>query len=141
MEAQEMRQQLELAKQQRIIEKQQQQLLQQQIQEQSKDIATLSMNAVKASHDKNEDEYWSLFEENFDLIHQKFFRHLREQYPNLTSTDLKFCALLRLNLSTKDIARFTGLTIRGVEGARFRLRKKLNIPEGEGLTEFLIDFK
>lgn len=140
MEAQEMRQQLELAKQQRIIEKQQQQLLQQQIQEQSKDIATLSMNAVKASHDKNEDEYWSLFEENFDLIHQKFFRHLREQYPNLTSTDLKFCALLRLNLSTKDIARFTGLTIRGVEGARFRLRKKLNIPEGEGLTEFLIDF-
>ncbi len=87
------------------------------------------------------DEYWNIYRENFDLIHKMFFRNLRERYPALTTTDLKFCALLRLNLSTKDIAHFTGLTIRGVEGARYRLRRKLQIPGGQSLTEFLIDLK
>ena len=57
------------------------------------------------------------------------------------ATDLRFCALLRLNLSTKDIAQMTNLTIRGVEAARYRLRKKLDIPDGTGLVDFLIDLK
>mgnify|MGYP001357893467 CR=1 FL=1 len=86
-------------------------------------------------------EYWDIYRENFDLIHKNFFRILRERYPSLTSTDLKFCALIRLNLSTKDIAHFTGLTVRGVEGARYRLRKKLQIGEQQNLTQFLIDLK
>lgn len=141
MEAENMRQQLEMAQQQRIIEEQQRQLLQKQIQEQGRDIVALSMNAVKTTKNEDDEAYWNLYQENFDLIHKQFFRHLRQQYPSLTSTDLKFCAFLRLNLSTKDIARFTGLTVRGVEGARHRLRKKLQIPEDRSLTEFLIDFK
>lgn len=86
-------------------------------------------------------EFWDVFQKNFDLIHEKFFRNLRERYPNLTSTDLRFCAFLRLNLSTKDIAQMTNLTIRGVEAARYRLRKKLGIPDGTGLVDFLIDLK
>ncbi|MCD8182886.1 MAG: hypothetical protein LUE99_07090 [Bacteroides sp.] len=86
-------------------------------------------------------EFWDVFQSNFDLIHGKFFRNLRERYPNLTATDLRFCALLRLNLSTKDIAQMTNLTIRGVEAARYRLRKKLDIPDGTGLVDFLIDLK
>ncbi|MFS3004714.1 helix-turn-helix transcriptional regulator, partial [Bacteroides uniformis] len=67
---------------------------------------------------------------------REFTEHLR-----LTATDLRFCALLRLNLSTKDIAQMTNLTIRGVEAARYRLRKKLDIPDGTGLVDFLIDLK
>lgn len=86
-------------------------------------------------------EFWDVFQNNFDLIHEKFFRNLRERYPSLTATDLRFCALLRLNLSTKDIAQMTNLTIRGVEAARYRLRKKLDIPDGTGLVDFLIDLK
>lgn len=86
-------------------------------------------------------EFWDIFQKNFDLIHEKFFRNLRERYPSLTSSDLKFCALLRLNLSTKDIAQFTNLTVRGVEAARYRLRKKLALPEGTSLVDFFIDFK
>ncbi len=63
------------------------------------------------------------------------------RYPSLTPVDLRFCALLRLNLSTKDIAKFTSLTVRGVETARYRLRKKLDIKDKESLVQFLIDFK
>lgn len=89
----------------------------------------------------NSDNFWEVYQNNFNLIHQNFFKRLREQYPELTPTDLRFCALLRLNLSTKDITQFTGLSIRGVEGARLRLRKKLHLTENTNLVEYLINFK
>ena len=92
------------------------------------------------SSDTNGGEFWSIFERNFDLIHEHFFRNLRQRYPQLTSSDLRMCALMRLNLATKDIARFQNMTVRGVETARYRLRKKLNLPAGTSLTEFMIDF-
>ncbi len=92
------------------------------------------------SSDGNGGEFWSIFERNFDLIHEHFFRNLRQRYPQLTSSDLRMCALMRLNLATKDIARFQNMTVRGVETARYRLRKKLELPAGTNLTEFMIDF-
>ena len=99
--------------------------------------------ALQGIMDKKEraNENWKLYQENFDLIHQQFFRHLREKFPTLTATDLKFCAYLRLNLNTKEIAELTGLSVRGVEGARYRLRKKLQLKESDDLVAFLVDFK
>lgn len=89
----------------------------------------------------SDEDDWVLFQENFDLIHENFFRRLQEQYPVLTPTDLKLCALLRLNYSSKEIANMLNLTIRGAEAARYRLRKKLNLPEEVNLVSFMIDFK
>ena len=86
-----------------------------------------------------EDE-WTLFQENFDLIHENFFRKLAERYPVLTPGDLRLCALLRLNYSSKEIAKMLNLTLRGVEAARYRLRKKLNLQEDENLVSFVINF-
>lgn len=93
------------------------------------------------SGNMSEEEFWDIYHENFDMIHKNFFRNLRKKYPSLTASDLRFCALLRLNLSTKDIAQFTNLTIRGVETARYRIRKKLNIHGNAGIVDFLIDFE
>lgn len=87
------------------------------------------------------EDSWEVFQKNFDLIHQRFFRTLRERYPNLTATDLRFCAFLCLNLSTKEIAQMTNLTIRGVEAARYRIRKRMEVPDGVSLVDFLIDLK
>ncbi|MCI7311096.1 MAG: hypothetical protein MR536_09640 [Prevotella sp.] len=89
----------------------------------------------------NDTDMWNIFQQNFDLIHKNFFRNLRQRYPDLTPTDLKFCALLRLNYNTKDIVQFTHLTVRGVEGARYRLRKKLGISNEQSLTDFLIELE
>ncbi|MGL5958831.1 MAG: triple tyrosine motif-containing protein, partial [Phocaeicola sp.] len=100
------------------------------------DLLLSKFNQKFGSH-----EFLDIYQKNFDLIHENFFRNLRTSYPTLTSSDLKFCALLRLNLSTKDISQFTNLTIRGVEAARYRIRKKMEIPEGVSLVDFLIDFK
>lgn len=84
---------------------------------------------------------WARFEANFDRIHENFFRHLHRDYPELTSNDLRFCAYLRLNLSSKDIAHLMNITLKGVEVARYRIRKKIQLPSSKSLTEFMIEFK
>lgn len=99
-------------------------------------------NLIKTlNSDIGKTEFWSIFHNNFDLIHENFFRNLRERFPDLSPTDLKFCALMRLNMSTKDIANFTHLTIRGVETARYRIRRKLGLDTKASIVQFLIDFK
>ena len=87
------------------------------------------------------EDAWLVFQHNFDRIHENFFRSLRTHYPDLTPGDLRLCALLRLNMPTKDMARMQNLSVRGVEAARYRLRKKLDIPEGKSLVDFMIEFK
>lgn len=89
----------------------------------------------------SEEDEWSLFQNNFDLIHENFFRKLKERYPSLTPTDLKLCALLRLNYSSKEIAEMLNISIRGVEAARYRLRKKLHLAEADNLVDFMIKFQ
>lgn len=89
----------------------------------------------------SEEDEWSLFQSNFDLIHENFFRNLKGRYPSLTPTDLKLCALLRLNYSTKEIAEMLNISIRGVEAARYRLRKKLDLTENDNLVNFMIKFQ
>lgn len=87
------------------------------------------------------DSDWEIFRTNFDRIHENFFRNLMERYPSLTQSDLRLCAFLRLNMSTKDIANMLNISLKGVEAARYRLRKKLRLGSGISLGEFLIGFK
>ncbi|HET9570891.1 MAG TPA: triple tyrosine motif-containing protein [Bacteroidales bacterium] len=84
---------------------------------------------------------WSIFQTNFDRIHENFFRNLHSSFPELTSNDLRFCAYLRLNLTSKDIAHLMNISLKGVELARYRIRKKIGIPSTKSLTEFMIEFK
>ena len=84
---------------------------------------------------------WAIFQTNFDRIHENFFRNLHARFPDLTSNDLRFCAYLRLNLSSKDIAHLMNISLKGVEVGRYRIRKKIGIPSTKSLTEFMIEFK
>jgi len=84
---------------------------------------------------------WAIFQTNFDRIHENFFRNLHVTYPEFTPNDLRFCAYLRLNLSSKDIAHLMNISLKGVEVARSRIRKKIGIPSAKSLTEFMIEFK
>jgi len=84
---------------------------------------------------------WLIFRTNFDRIHENFFRNLHVKYPELTSNDLRFCAYLRLNLSSKDIAHLMNISLKGVEVGRYRIRKKIGLQSTKSLTEFMIEFK
>ena len=91
------------------------------------------------SHINNEKD-WEIFEQYFNEIHHNFFRILKERYPDLSSTDLKLCAYLRLNKTSKEIASLMNISIRGVETARYRLRKKLNMTPNENILDLLLTF-
>lgn len=86
---------------------------------------------------KNKDE-WKVFETNFNELHEDFFKDILDSYPNLTSKDLKLCSYLKMNLTSKEIAPLMGISVRGVEVHRYRLRKKMNLDKKENLTNFLI---
>ncbi len=88
---------------------------------------------------KFEDE-WDRFRLHFDEVHGDFLRRLKEAYPMLTPYDLKLCAYIRLNLSSKDIARILNVTPRAIEISRWRLRKKLGIESDVNLMEFFMSF-
>lgn len=113
------------------------------LQQKQGNIAQGAFNAelLRIRQTTGNEKNWAVFQQNFDLIHEHFFRNLKEQFPSLTTSDLRLCALLRLNMATKDIATYTGLSVRGVESARFRLRKKLNLEAEQNLSEFLLSFK
>ncbi len=82
-------------------------------------------------------DFWKEFELRFQEVHSGFYHKLNELFPNLTPNELKLCAFLRLNMSTKDIAAITFLSINSINIARHRLRKKLNIDQDENLIVFL----
>lgn len=74
-----------------------------------------------------DNDSWREFELRFNQVHIDFYNKLRRLYPDLTPADEKLCALLRLNMSSKEIAAITQQSIKSVEVARARLRKKLNL--------------
>lgn len=74
----------------------------------------------------------------FQEVHAGFYEKLLKTYPELTQNELKLCAFLRLNMSTKDISELTGQQLASIDHARYRLRKKLNISNSEtNLVTFL----
>ncbi|MEK7253408.1 MAG: FGGY family carbohydrate kinase [Bacteroidota bacterium] len=80
---------------------------------------------------------WQDFEEHFDLLHDDFFKRLKAIHPAFSMQELKLCAYLKMNLSTKEIASRLNISARGVETSRYRLRKKLGVGEGENFLIFL----
>lgn len=87
------------------------------------------------------DEEWEQFSRHFNHVHNNFLVVLKEKYPHLTAHDLKLCAYLRMNLSSKEIARLMSISIRGVEINRYRLRKKLPLESKESLFDFLLNLE
>ena len=82
---------------------------------------------------------WNLFENSFNEAHESFFKKLKAQHPDLVPNDLKLCAYLRMNMSSKEMASLLNISLRGVEIRRYRLRKKLNLEHDKNLVEFLME--
>ena len=85
-------------------------------------------------------EDWEQFEYHFDKVHGDFLTRLRNSHPDLSPSDQKLCAFLRLNLNTKEIANLLSISLRGVEVARYRLRKKLRLEKGQNLSKFVLEY-
>lgn len=81
---------------------------------------------------------WSVFQEAFDKTDKDFLKKMKEAHSSLTPNDLRLCAYLRLNLSSKEMAPLLNISVRSVEIKRYRLRKKMDLPHEQGLVEYIL---
>jgi tetratricopeptide (TPR) repeat protein len=88
---------------------------------------TALLQIAKDIQKSSEEEIWEEFEVRFKQAHGDYYERLTKNFPNLSPNELKLCAFLKLNMSTKDISELTGQSIGALEIARTRLRKKLGI--------------
>lgn len=79
---------------------------------------------------------WSVFNEQMQTLSNDFIERLTRRYPVLTPTEVKVCSLLKIRLSTKDIANLMHITTRAVEKHRYQIRKKLDLPSDANLSTF-----
>ena len=97
-----------------------------------------SASAVAMIDSYLEDESdWEKSEEYFNIVYDGLLDRLRTLYPDISKTDLKICVYAKLNLSTKEIADVMNVSPRSVEMARYRLRKRLGLPDGQDIGEFV----
>lgn len=83
------------------------------------------------------EEHIQVFEANFERVHHEFFTQLKSTFPDLNQKELQLCAFVRMNLTNKEIASILNISVRGVETARYRLRKRLGMSQEQDMAAFL----
>ena len=91
------------------------------------------------SRGNNQDKEWQDFNKYFESINKNFNTRIKQAYPDISPNDLKICALIKLNLSIKEMAGILNISPDSVKTARYRLRKKLQLNTEDNLTEFILN--
>ncbi len=86
----------------------------------------------------SDDDSWTIFKEAFNSADNDFLKKIKQLHPSLTPNDLRLCAYLRLNLSSKEIAPLLNISVRSVEVKRYRLRKKMDLAHETGVVEYIL---
>lgn len=104
--------------------------------ENKKIIAEL-INELKSNTDTVS---WEEFEVRFQEVHTDFYKNIHEEFPDLSTNEIRLCAFFRLNMTTKEIAAITYQSLNSIKVARYRLRKKLKLSQNDNLISFLARF-
>ena len=91
----------------------------------------------KLNQHKIGEEYMEIFDVNFEKINHEFFEKLKQIDPSITKRELRLCAFIKMDLTNKEISPLLNISIRGVESARYKVRKKLNVAHEENFVSFL----
>jgi AraC family chitin signaling transcriptional activator len=102
------------------------------------DLSELKKVVRNIDQNINNDDDWNFFEEAFNNADQDFLKKIKEIHPNITPNDLRLCAYLRLNLSSKEIASLLNISSKSVEIKRYRLRKRMNLDHGTNLIGYIL---
>jgi tetratricopeptide (TPR) repeat protein len=118
----------------------------QEIQNEVKDLSTKANTNEKPrykriSHQINQslraDNDWDVFRLYFEDVNKNFFSYLKNINPDLTTNDLRLCALVKLNMNSKEMASVLNIAPNSIKSARYRLKKKLNLDIEADLEEFI----
>ncbi len=102
------------------------------------DVSSSKLKKILAEH-HNKKQDWINFKAHFDEVHEGFFDKLNALSPDLTPKDIRFCAYLRMNLSSKEIAIMLGISHRTVQGIKSRVRKKIQLDSDQDIVKFLMN--
>lgn len=81
------------------------------------------------------EEDWTAFRTQFNSAHAGFLVRLREKFPGLTGAETRLLALSKLRLTTREMAARLGISPETVRQTRWRLKKKLELPEEQDLDD------
>jgi len=109
--------------------------------EKNEDVESLKEYLKSLKHSLSKKEKvgmgWDSFKLHFEQVHPEFFNKLMDECEALTQNDLRICAYIKLNLSTKDIANILNVSDRAVQTSRYRIKKKLNLPVEVNLMKYI----
>lgn len=88
--------------------------------------------------DQQDDKNWESFTQYFEQVHKDFSANVKSKYPNVTKNELRFMALLKMNMSSKEIATILNISPDGIKKARQRLRKKMDLTPEESLENTVL---
>ncbi|GJM63145.1 triple tyrosine motif-containing protein [Persicobacter diffluens] len=113
-----------------------------QIRHQKRYVQPQDISKLNRIIDRNFDEKkdWAIFESAFTETHAYFFKKLKKTHPELSEEDLRLCAYLKVNLTSKEIAPIFNITPRSVELKRYRLKKKMGLEKDVHLKQYIQGF-
>lgn len=92
------------------------------------------------NHELKQEDYWEQFQLIFDQGYQDFVSRLRAQHSNLSNNDSRLCCFIRMQLNNREIASVLNITLNGVEQAKYRLKKKMDLPRELSLNDYVAKF-
>jgi len=98
------------------------------------DLNTLKLLVIENLSVENERKSFNKY---IRKLNDSFYKNLELEYPGLSENEKKLCSLLRLKLTSKEIASILNITPKSVEVSRYRLRKKMNIKKSEKLSKMI----
>lgn len=84
-----------------------------------------------------QEDYWQQFQFVFDSTYTEFIQTLQERYPNLTEHEKRLCCFIRMGLANREISSILNITINGVEQAKYRIKKKLQLEKELSLNDLI----
>ncbi|MDW7692457.1 hypothetical protein R9C00_13025 [Flammeovirgaceae bacterium SG7u.111] len=92
---------------------------------------------LKKKYAKGTNNSWEEFNRRFVEVNNDFYSTLCKKHPNLSSTELKHCALIKLNLNSHEMAKILNISLQSVHTSRYRIRKKMGLPSNSSLTIYI----
>ena len=94
----------------------------------------------KLDYELKNENYWNEFNLYFNELDHKFLDLITKAHPSITKNDLRLCSLIRMNLSSKEIASLLNISLRAVEQGRYRLKKRFGIDKSLDLAVYIKSF-
>lgn len=97
-------------------------------------------NSLKNKYDVGSENNWDEFNRRFIEVNTQFYENLCKKHPNLTSTELKHCALIKLHFNSHEMSKVLNISLQSVHTSRYRIRKKMKLKSSDNLETYIGSF-